>query len=72
MPLYLLFAPLNRFRTVLNAMRLAHVLYIGIAYCIFICVHIISRSFVHSIVADREIFDISAILHFCVSNKKTF
>ena len=31
-------------------------------------------SFVHSgrIVADREMFDISAILHFCVSNKKKF
>lgn len=34
----------------------------------------ITGPFVHSgsIVADWEMFDISAILHFCVSNKKTF
>lgn len=38
---------------------------------LYVCAFII-RSFVHSgsIVADREMFDISAILHFCVSNKK--
>ena len=37
---------------------------------LYVCTFII-RSFVHSgrIVADREMFDISAILHFCVSNK---
>lgn len=38
---------------------------------LYVCTFII-WSFVHSgrIVADREMFDISAILHFCVSNKK--
>lgn len=58
----------------LNAVRFAHVLYIGNAYVfLYVCTFII-RSFVHSdsIVADREMFDISAILHFCVSNKKHF
>lgn len=40
---------------------------------LYVCTLII-WSFVHSgrIVADREMFDISAILHFCVSNKKKF
>lgn len=40
---------------------------------LYVCTFIIG-SFVHSgcIVADWEMFDISAILHFCVSNKKHF
>lgn len=58
----------------LNAIRFAHVLYIVMrTVFLHVCTFII-RSFVHggSIVAGRETFDISAILHFCVSNKKHF
>lgn len=40
MPLYLLFAPLTQFCTVSECHTFAHVLYIGNADCIFICVRI--------------------------------
>lgn len=47
MPLYVLFAPLTRFCTVSECHMFAHVLYIGDADCIFICVCIYHQIFLY-------------------------
>lgn len=75
LPLYLLFAPLKSVPCRVGMPSILHMYCTYVTHTVFlyVCTFII-RSFVHSgsIVADREMFDISAILHFCVSNKKHF